>query len=160
MVQPGERKLQHGDLLMFDMGVYAAGYASDITRTFAFGDISPELKTIYNTVLAANEAAILAVKPGVACADIDRAARQVTEDAGYGERFMHRVGHGLGIDVHEYPSLHGQNMDLLQEGTVFTIEPGIYTPAGGVRIEDDVLVTDTGVEVLTSYPKELQILTD
>lgn len=157
---PGERKLQHGDLLMFDMGVYAAGYASDITRTFAFGDISPELKTIYNTVLAANEAAIRAVKPGVACADIDRAARQVTEDAGYGERFMHRVGHGLGIDVHEYPSLHGQNMDLLQEGTVFTIEPGIYTPAGGVRIEDDVLVTDTGVEVLTSYPKELQILTD
>ncbi|MGR6542521.1 M24 family metallopeptidase [Paenibacillus tundrae] len=158
---PGERKLQHGDLLMFDMGVYAGGYASDITRTFAFGDISPELRTIYNTVLAANEAAIRAVKPGVTCAEIDRAARQVTEDAGYGERFMHRVGHGLGIDVHEYPSLHGQNTDLLQEGTVFTIEPGIYvTGAGGVRIEDDVLVTETGVEVLTSYPKELQILTD
>ncbi|MNI74037.1 putative peptidase [compost metagenome] len=74
---------------------------------------------------------------------------------------MHRVGHGLGIDVHEYPSLHGQNTDLLQEGTVFTIEPGIYvTGSGGVRIEDDVLVTETGVEVLTSYPKELQILTD
>jgi len=158
---PGERKLQHGDLLMFDMGVYAGGYASDITRTFAFGDISPELKTIYNTVLAANEAAIRAVKPGVTCADIDRAARQVTEEAGYGERFLHRVGHGMGIDVHEYPSLHGQNMDILEEGTVFTIEPGIYvTGAGGVRIEDDVLVTETGVEVLTSYPKELQILTD
>jgi len=157
---PGERKLQHGDLLMFDMGVYAGGYASDITRTFAFGDISPELKTIYNTVLAANEAAIQVVKPGITCAEVDRAARQVTEEAGYGERFMHRVGHGLGIDVHEYPSLHGENMDILNEGTVFTIEPGIYTAAGGVRIEDDVIVTETGVEVLTTYPKELQILTD
>lgn len=157
---PGDRKLQHGDLLMFDMGVYAGGYASDITRTFAFGDISPELKTIYNTVLAANEAAIRAVKPGITCAEVDRAARQVIEEAGYGERFMHRVGHGLGIDVHEYPSLHGQNQDILQEGTVFTIEPGIYVSAGGVRIEDDVLVTDAGVEVLTSYPKELQVLTD
>ena len=73
---------------------------------------------------------------------------------------MHRVGHGLGIDVHEYPSLHGENLDLLQTGTVFTIEPGIYTAAGGVRIEDDVLVTETGVEVLTTYSKDLQILTD
>ncbi|MHA7963848.1 M24 family metallopeptidase [Paenibacillus sp. CAU 1782] len=156
---PGDRKLQHGDLLMFDMGVYADGYASDITRTFAFGDISPELKEIYDTVLAANLAAIQAVKPGRPCADIDRAAREVIEAAGYGERFMHRVGHGLGIDVHEYPSLHGQNFDLLQEGCVFTIEPGIYIAgAGGVRIEDDVLVTANGVEVLTSYPKELQIL--
>lgn len=158
--KPGNRKLTRGDLVMFDMGVYADGYASDITRTFAFGEISPELRTIYQTVLAANEAAISAVKPGIACADVDRAAREVIEKAGYGERFMHRVGHGLGIDVHEYPSLHGQNGDILQEGTVFTIEPGIYTAAGGVRIEDDVLVTTTGIEVLTSYQKELQILMD
>jgi Xaa-Pro dipeptidase len=156
---PGERKLQHGDLLMFDMGVYAGGYASDITRTFAFGTISPQLKKMYDTVLEANLAAIRVAKPGLPCADVDRAAREIIEAAGYGERFVHRVGHGLGLDIHEYPSLHAQNQDPLQEGCVFTIEPGIYMAGvGGVRIEDDVIVTSNGVEVLTSYPKGLQIL--
>ncbi|MET3208756.1 UNVERIFIED_CONTAM: Xaa-Pro dipeptidase [Paenibacillus sp. PvR008] len=156
---PGTRKLQHGDLLMFDMGVYSDGYASDITRTFAFGKLSAELETIYQTVLRSNEAGIAAIRPGVSCASVDQAARAVVEAAGYGPAFNHRVGHGLGMSVHEYPSVHGGNEDLLHEGFVFTIEPGIYVPGlGGVRIEDDVLVTSDGVEVLTSFPKELTIL--
>lgn len=156
---PGTRKLMQGDLVMFDIGVYADGYASDITRTFALGEPSPECKKIYNIVLAANEAAIQAVRPGVTFASIDKAARDVIEKAGYGQYFMHRLGHGLGIDVHEFPSVHGNNETLLAEGNVFTIEPGIYVPGiGGVRIEDDVLVTADGVEVLTSYPKQFTTL--
>lgn len=156
---PGTRSIQNGDLLMFDIGVYAAGYASDITRTFAVGHLSEELATVYNTVLAANEAAIAAIKPGVAFGTIDRAARETISAAGYGDYFLHRLGHGLGIDVHEYPSVHGENKDLLQAGNVFTVEPGIYLPGkGGVRIEDDVLVTEQGVEVLTSFPKTLTVL--
>ena len=156
---PGSRRIQDGDLLMFDLGVYANGYASDITRTFAVGSISAEAEKIYNTVLAANEAAIRAVRPGVTYASIDHAARSLIEQAGYGKAFLHRLGHGMGMDVHEYPSVHGRNEDLLQAGAVFTIEPGIYVPGvGGVRIEDDVLVTESGVEVLTSFPKQLTVL--
>lgn len=146
-------------MLMFDIGVYASGYASDITRTFAFGELTEEQIRIYETVLAANEAAIAAIRPGVTYASIDKAARDVIENAGYGQYFIHRLGHGLGIDVHEFPSVHGQNEYLLSEGNVFTVEPGIYVPGvGGVRIEDDCLVTDTGVEVLTSFPKQLTYL--
>ncbi|WP_059046493.1 M24 family metallopeptidase [Paenibacillus rubinfantis] len=153
---PGDRRIRRGDLLMFDIGVYADGYASDITRTFGVGELSEELVRIYDTVLAANEAAIAAIRPGVTFASIDRAAREVIEAAGYGPYFVHRLGHGLGIDVHEFPSVHGENEFLLAEGHVFTVEPGVYVPGvGGVRIEDDVLVTSNGVEVLTSYPKQL-----
>ncbi|MFD1179009.1 M24 family metallopeptidase [Paenibacillus puldeungensis] len=153
---PGSRQIRRGDLLMFDIGVYKDGYASDITRTFAVGELSEELTRIYNTVLAANKAAIAAIRPGVTFASIDKAARDVIEAAGYGPYFIHRLGHGLGIDVHEFPSVHGQNEYLLAEGNVFTVEPGIYVPGvGGVRIEDDVLVTSSGVEVLTTYPKQL-----
>ncbi|MGN7358538.1 M24 family metallopeptidase [Paenibacillus sp. SAF-054] len=153
---PGDRKIQHGDLLMFDMGVYADGYASDITRTFAVGDISPELKSIYNAVLEANLAGIQAIQPGVTLASVDQAARAAIDKAGYGPYFLHRLGHGLGMDVHEYPSVHGNNTDLVQPGMVFTVEPGVYVAGlGGVRIEDDIFVTENGVEVLTSYPKEL-----
>ncbi|BFH64838.1 M24 family metallopeptidase [Paenibacillus azoreducens] len=153
---PGDRKIQHGDLLMFDMGVYANGYASDITRTFAVGEISSELKSIYNAVLEANLQGIQAIKPGVTLASVDQAARNAIEKAGYGPYFLHRLGHGLGIDVHEYPSVHGNNSDLVQSGMIFTVEPGVYVAGlGGVRIEDDIFVTDNGVEVLTSYPKEL-----
>jgi Xaa-Pro dipeptidase len=155
----GQRKIQNGDLLMFDMGVFANGYASDITRTFAIGDISKELSTIYNAVLEANLQGIESIRPGVTLASIDEAARNVINLAGYGPQFMHRLGHGLGMDVHEYPSVHGNNLDLVQAGMVFTIEPGIYVSGlGGVRIEDDVLVTEDGVEVLTSFPKELTII--
>ncbi|MFY0545121.1 M24 family metallopeptidase [Brevibacillus sp. H7] len=157
--KPGDRKIQNGELLLFDLGVYVNGYASDITRTFAVGEINRQLQDIYETVLAANEAAIAAVRPGVTLASLDRAARDLISGKGYGEYFMHRLGHGLGMDVHEYPSVHGENQEMLRTGMVFTIEPGIYLPgAGGVRIEDDVLVTETGCEVLTRFPKQLTVI--
>ncbi|WP_232695946.1 M24 family metallopeptidase [Brevibacillus daliensis] len=157
--KPGTKKIEHGDLLLFDMGVYLNGYVSDITRTFAVGDINERQKEIYDAVLRANLAAIKEVRPGVTLAHLDQTARDVIVESGYGEYFTHRLGHGMGMDVHEYPSVHGANQDKLVSGMVFTIEPGIYLPGvGGVRIEDDVFVTDNGVELLTSYPKELQIL--
>ncbi|WP_110933685.1 M24 family metallopeptidase [Paenibacillus bouchesdurhonensis] len=156
---PGNQPISNGDLLMFDIGLYAGGYASDITRTYGVGHLAEPLQQIYNTVLAANEAAIQAIKPGVSYASIDKAARDVIAEAGYGSYFIHRLGHGLGIDVHEFPSVHGENELLLEVGSVFTVEPGIYVPGlGGVRIEDDVVVTTSGVEVLTTLPKELTYL--
>ncbi|MFC4768409.1 M24 family metallopeptidase [Effusibacillus consociatus] len=157
--EPGTREIRKGDFVLVDLGIVWKGYCSDITRTFAVGDISEKQREIYEAVRRANAAAIQAVKPGVGAGVIDRAARDVIEDAGFGEFFIHRVGHGLGIDIHEPPSMHGNNEQPLVPGMMFTIEPGVYIPGmGGVRIEDDVLVTETGVEVLTSYPKELRIL--
>jgi Xaa-Pro dipeptidase len=141
------------------MGVYADGYVSDITRTFAVGEVSDELKQIYNSVLKANELGIQALKPGVPMLEADLAARSHIDACGYGDCFTHRLGHGIGLDIHEYPSLHGANSDLLREGMVVTVEPGIYVPGlGGVRIEDDVLVTSEGSETLTTFPKELTII--
>lgn len=155
----GDRKIQKGDLVLFDLGVVHKGYCSDITRTLAFGEPNEEQKAVYNTVLEAELAAVNAVRPGVTAAELDAASRSVIENAGYGEYFTHRLGHGLGISVHEYPSLHGANNMAMEAGMVFTIEPGIYVPGKvGVRIEDDVAVTENGVEVLTKYPKELQII--
>ena len=156
---PGSRQVQEGDLLLFDIGVAADGYVSDITRTFAVGKVSEQLREIYETVLAANEAAIAEVRPGVTFAHLDKTARDLIAARGYGEYFMHRLGHGLGMDVHEYPSVHGQNQETLRPGMVFTIEPGVYVPGvGGVRIEDDVLVTESGVEVLSKFPKQLTVI--
>lgn len=156
---PGDRKIQKGDFILFDLGVIYEGYCSDITRTVAFGQPNEEQMEIYNTVRRANEAAIEAVKPGVRAKDLDKISRDIITDAGYGEYFTHRLGHGLGISVHEFPSITGTNEMTLQPGTVFTIEPGIYkSDAAGVRIEDDVVVTNDGVEVLTKFTKELVIL--
>jgi Xaa-Pro dipeptidase len=155
----GTRTIAYGDIVLLDLGVVVDGYCSDITRTFVVGEASPEQKSVYEAVLEANREAIRTVKPGVPAAQVDRAARKVIEARGYGEFFIHRVGHGLGIDVHEFPSVHGENERPLEKGMTFTIEPGIYLPGkGGVRIEDDVLVTENGVEVLTQFPKELMIL--
>lgn len=156
---PGERKIQKGDFILFDLGVVYNGYCSDITRTVAFGEPSPDKREIYETVRRAEEAAVQAVKPGITAMELDKIARDVITDAGYGEYFTHRLGHGLGISVHEFPSITGVNEMKLETGMVFTIEPGIYHPEiTGVRIEDDVVVTADGVEVLTKFPKELQIL--
>lgn len=156
---PGESKIRKGDLVLFDLGVVVDGYCSDITRTVAYGDINEKQKDIYDTVLKAQLAAIEASKVGVSCASVDQAARNTIRDAGYGEFFPHRLGHGLGISVHEFPSLTETNSLLLQEGMVYTIEPGIYVPnVAGVRIEDDVYVTKEGVEILTKFPKELKII--
>ncbi|QHJ71702.1 M24 family metallopeptidase [Planococcus halotolerans] len=155
----GERKLQKGDLVLFDLGVVHKGYCSDITRTLALGEPGEEQKKVYEIVLEAELAALNAVKPGVTAAELDGISRGVIEEAGYGEYFTHRLGHGLGISVHEFPSLHGSNDMKMEAGMVFTIEPGIYVPGKvGVRIEDDLAVTEDGVEVLTKYPKELQII--
>lgn len=156
---PGQTKIQKGDLVLFDLGVVVDGYCSDITRTVAYGDISDKQREIYDTVLKAQLAALEASKPGVACSEVDLTARKIIADAGYGEYFPHRLGHGLGISVHEYPSLTETNNLLLEKGMVYTIEPGIYVPGvAGVRIEDDVYVTENGVEILTKFPKELQTI--
>lgn len=144
-----------GEYLLLDLGVMYNGYCSDITRTFMIGKGTDRHKEIYELVLLANRRAIELTKAGIALKDLDRIARQTIVDGGYGEYFTHRLGHGLGLEIHEYPSVHGENTELLQSGLVFTIEPGIYVPGfGGVRIEDDVLVTEVGVEVLTNYPKD------
>lgn len=157
--ETGDRKIKNGELLLFDMGVASDGYMSDITRTFAVGHIDDKLKDVYETVLQANLQSIAAIRPNAVIADLDRIARDHIASKGYGPYFTHRLGHGLGIEIHEYPSIHGNNRDVLREGMVFTIEPGIYLPGtGGVRIEDDVLVTADGVEVLTRFPKELTII--
>ncbi|NYF25173.1 Xaa-Pro peptidase family protein [Sporosarcina sp. JAI121] len=156
---PGDRKIQKGDFILFDLGVVYKGYCSDITRTVAFGEPLDAMREIYETVRKAEQAAVDLVRPGVKAMEIDKAARDVIELAGYGEYFTHRIGHGLGISVHEFPSMTGTNELALEEGMVFTIEPGIYHPSiTGVRIEDDVVVTADGVEVLTKFPKELQII--
>ena len=157
--KPGNKTITHGDLVLFDLGVVLDGYCSDITRTVAFGDISEELRTVYNTVLEAQLAAVSLCKPGTELGALDRKARSIITEAGYGEWFPHRLGHGLGTDVHELPSINETNQDKLQAGMTFTIEPGIYLPnKGGVRIEDDILITEDGHELLTNYPKELQII--
>ncbi|MCX2810000.1 Xaa-Pro peptidase family protein [Bacillus sp. ChL18] len=156
---PGADRLKKGDFVLFDLGVIIDGYCSDITRTFAYQSISPKQEEIYETVLKAEQAALQLSKPGVRIGDLDLKARGIIEKAGYGDYFPHRLGHGLGISVHEYPSMSSANDTLLKEGMVYTIEPGIYVPdVGGVRIEDDVFVTKDGAEALTQYPKELTIL--
>lgn len=156
---PGLTKVQKGDLVLFDLGVVVDRYCSDITRTVAYGDISAKQKEIYDTVLTAQLAAIEASKPGVTAAEVDLTARRIIAGGGYGEYFPHRLGHGLGISVHEYPSMTETNSLVLKEGMVYTIEPGIYVPeVAGVRIEDDIYITYDGAKVLTKYPKELQIV--
>ncbi|RIW38406.1 aminopeptidase P family protein [Bacillus salacetis] len=156
---PGNRKLQPGDFVLFDLGVVLDGYCSDITRMVAFKSVSDQQKEIYETVLKAEKASLEASRPGSRIGDLDSTARKIITDAGYGDFFPHRIGHGMGINVHEFPSMSHLNDGILKAGMVYTIEPGIYLPdVGGVRIEDDVLVTEEGYETLTKFPKELQII--
>ena len=149
------RVIQDGDLVTVDMGAKLAGYNSDMTRTVAVGTPSAEMKRVYNAVLEAEEAAVKAVKAGVRAADLDKLARDILTRHGLGEAFAHSLGHGVGLEVHEGPGLRGTSEDVLQSGMVITIEPGAYLPnVGGVRIEDLVLVTEDGYEVLSHAPKE------
>jgi len=153
---PSDRKLITGDLLVIDFGANVDDYFSDITRTFAIGKVQPEFQKIAEVVLAANQAGHNAAGPGVPAKDIDLAARQVIETAGYGKYFIHRTGHGLGLEGHEEPYIREDNNNRLEPGMSFTIEPGIYLPnRGGVRIEDDVIITKYGCESLTNLPREL-----
>jgi Xaa-Pro dipeptidase len=153
---PTSRKLSEGDLLLVDWGAAIDDYFSDITRTFAVGEVEPEFANIAQIVREANEAGRSAGKPGVPCSAVDKTARDVIEKAGYGKYFTHRTGHGLGMEGHEEPYIRSDNDQLLEPGMVFTVEPGIYLPGrGGVRIEDDVMVTENGLESFTDLPREL-----
>jgi len=150
---------QSGDCIIIDIGGVTDDYCSDTTRTVFLGEPCEEAKKIYELVRKANEAAIAKVKPGVTLGEIDRAARAVIEEAGYGEYFTHRTGHGIGIEVHELPSVSDGNAMKLEPGMAFSIEPGIYMEGKyGVRIEDIVIVTEDGCRVLNQYPKEIQII--
>ncbi len=151
---PGERKLVKDEYVLFDLGVIYNHYCSDMTRTVKFGTPSEEAQTIYNIVLEAETNAIEAIRAGVPLQDIDKIARDIISDAGYGDYFPHRLGHGLGLEEHEYQDVSSTNSNLLEAGMVITIEPGIYVPnVAGVRIEDDILVTENGYEILTHYDK-------
>jgi Xaa-Pro aminopeptidase len=154
---PTQRKIGEDDFVLFDWGAARGQYRSDLTRTLATGKISPKLRRVYGVVLEAQTRAIAAIRPGVKAQEIDQAARSFITDAKMGPRFNHGLGHGLGLETHESPRLSGTNASPLRAGMVITIEPGIYLPDwGGVRIEDDVLVTRTGHEVLSSLPKQLE----
>lgn len=156
---PSGRKLQRGDLLVVDWGAAHEGYISDLTRTFAVGEVDEEYRKIHSIVQQANAAGRQAGRPGVPCAEVDRAARKVIEDAGYGEYFTHRTGHGIGMEGHEDPYIRGDNMQLLEPGMAYTVEPGIYLPdRNGVRIEDNMVVTETSVESLSDMPREIRVV--
>ncbi len=157
--KPGDRELQEGDLVIVDFGATRGGYCADVTRTFAVTEPSARAQEIYAVVADAQETALLAVLPGVSCSDVDQAARQVIETAGYGEFFVHRTGHGLGLEVHEPPSLVAGEERALEPAMVLTVEPGIYLPDfGGVRIEDDVAIRTGGAEILTTATRELVVV--
>jgi len=153
---PGERKLTTGDLLVIDWGAAYAGYFSDLTRTFAIGQVSPEFEEIAKIVGEANAAGRSTARPGITAGMVDQAARAVITRANYGPYFHHRVGHGLGMEGHEPPYMYGENQLVLAEGMSFTVEPGIYlADRGGVRIEDDVVITKDGAETLSDLPRQL-----
>lgn len=155
---PSDRKVQEGDLLLFDCGGMIEGYRADIARTYSLGPPSDEVQKVYQVVSAANMAARSVAGPGVPCGEVDHAARQVIEDAGYGESFFHRTGHALGLDIHEPPQMAPGEERRLEEGMVFTVEPGVYLAnVGAIRLEDDVVVTANGAETLSQLPHDLEL---
>lgn len=154
---PGARRLAAGDLLILDWGAICSGYISDLTRTFGVGEIDPELARIHEIVQQANAAGRWAARPGAACAEVDAAARAIIDAAGYGERFIHRTGHGIGLEAHEPPYLRAGEALPLAAGMTFTVEPGIYLPGrGGVRVEDNLLITAEGGESLSTCERALR----
>lgn len=157
---PSDRSVQSGEILLIDFGTTSNGYTSDITRTFIVAQSpEPRVREIYEVVQAANAAGRAAAGPGVPCQEVDRAARKITQEAGYGQYFIHRTGHGLGLEGHEEPYIIEGNEGRLEPGMTFTVEPGIYIPElGGVRIEDDILITEDGAESLTTFDRDLQII--
>jgi Xaa-Pro aminopeptidase len=152
--QPAGKKLKRGSTLLIDWGAQYKGYCSDLTRIVALGSMKPQVREIYDITLEAQQAAIEAIRPGVSLTEVDRAARDHIKRAGYGKQFGHGLGHGIGLDVHEQPTLSPRSEGELEPGHVITVEPGIYLPGvGGVRIEDDVAVTARGAKVLSDLPK-------
>ena len=153
---PTRRTVKKGDLVLFDMGTVVDGYCSDMTRTVVFGKADRKQKERYEVVLEAQMAALEGISAGMKCSDADFLARNRIEKAGYGPEFVHTLGHGVGLEVHESPRLSGSSGSVLKKGYVVTVEPGIYFPGwGGIRIEDLVVVTETGCQNLTEAPKEL-----
>jgi Xaa-Pro aminopeptidase len=156
---PGLRRFKSGDLVVIDFGFVVDGYHSDMSRTVAIGRPSATARTVYDLVLKAQRAALRQVRAGITGADLDAVARDIIRDGGYGEQFIHTLGHGVGRKIHQFPRLaptRGSNR--LKTGDVVTIEPGIYLPREfGVRIEDLVIVTETGCENLTKSPKQLKV---
>ena len=156
---PGSRKLRKGDMITMDFGAKVGGYCSDMTRTVALGEPSPELRKIYSTVYRAQTMCEAALAAGKNCRDIDRLARDYIDSQGYAGRFGHGLGHCVGIDIHEDPRLSPGCHDILKAGMVITVEPGVYVPGvGGVRIENTCLVKENGSEPLTTARKELVVL--
>ena len=156
---PSDTKISRGDFITMDYGAVVDGYHSDMTRTVAVGEVSEEQRRVYETVLRAQEAALSALRPGVACAQADRAAREVIEAEGYGDCYRHGTGHGVGIEIHEQPVLSPASTQMLAPGHIVTVEPGIYLPGRfGVRIEDMAFLTQDGYENLTRAPKALIVL--
>ncbi len=157
---PGGRKLIKGDIILVDTGTTWNGYWSDNTRTILFGEPTEKQKRIWNTVLKANKAAKAAAAPNVKCEDVDKAARDIIDAAGFGDYFIHRVGHGIGLQGHEHPYMVKGNQQLLKPYMTFTIEPGIYiTDLIGVRIEDTVVCTESGCESLTNLERRINLTT-
>jgi Xaa-Pro dipeptidase len=156
---PTARRLQPGDLVILDWGATVDGYISDLTRTFAIGRVDPDFQQIHPIVAEANAAGRAAAGPGVPCSAVDAAARSVIEAAGYGAAFLHRTGHGIGLEAHEAPYLRADNDARLQPGMTFTVEPGIYLAGrGGIRIEDNLVISGAGAETLSNLPRELRVV--
>lgn len=154
--EPTGRELCDGDLVLVDWGASVGGYFSDLTRVFSSGPAPAEMVRVAEIVERANEAGRKAARPGIRAGDVDVATRRVIEEAGFGKYFIHRTGHGLGLEGHEPPYIRGDNDEILEPGMTFTVEPGIYIPdVGGVRIEDDVVITEDGAETLSSIPRNL-----
>ena len=154
--RPGTRRIEAGEPIVIDFGALYDGYCSDMTRTVWVNRVSdPDLRRAVDVVLASQAAGVAAVAPGVSCAEVDRVCREIIADAGWGDRFLHGTGHGVGLDIHEAPSVAATSTDTLRVGHVVTVEPGVYLPGlGGVRIEDTVVVTDDGCRPLNSTPKD------
>ena len=149
--------LEEENILLIDLGAESEAYNSDMTRTFVLGNFPRKFKTIYRAVLGAQKKAIRSIRLGVPASLIDGAARGYLEERGYGSYFGHSLGHGVGLEVHERPVISSRSRDIIKKGMVFTVEPGVYIPGwGGIRIEDTVLVTENGCEILTEYPKDLE----
>jgi len=158
--EPRDVEIPPGTLCVVDWGAMLDGYASDCTRTYGTGgEVDPRDREVYDLVLRAQEAALAAVRPGPTGREVDAVARAIIDAAGHAEHFGHGLGHGVGLEVHEGPRLAKQGEDALQAGNVVTVEPGVYVPnAVGVRIEDLVIVTGDGAEVVSSLPKGLQVV--